>query len=439
MNQHHRDVRKIDPTRQRPDGSPADNDRAEIGPTPLAFAEWDEAGITPPNLDQMRRERHARLVEGINARGYGGALLFDPLNIRFATDSTNMQIWNAHNPFRACFIGADGHMVIFDFKGGPDKILSDFNPLVSEVRGGASMFYFVNGDREEDDARDFAGQIGELMEAHSPNRRLAIDKIAISGYRAFTDRGFTIEPGEELTEKARAIKGADEIAAMRCAMHSTELACRAMHDAAAPGMTEDDVWAVLHAENIRRGGEWIECRLLTSGPRTNPWFQECGPRVIQNGEILAYDTDLVGPYGMCADISRTFWVGDGGPTAEMKRLYRVAHDHIVENVAMLRPGLSFRELSFGGHLLAEEFVESRYGCKMHGVGLCDEWPSIKYPEDWRDGDFDHVLEPGMTLCVEALVAHKGGSFSIKLEDQVLITETGVENLTKFPFEASFLD
>ncbi len=434
----HSPTRKIDPTRTRPDGSPDDNDRAEIGPTPLAFAEWAEAGLTPPNLAQMRADRHARLVQGINERGYGGALLFDPLNIRFATDSTNMQVWNSHNPFRACFVGADGYMVLFDFKGGPDKVLSDFNPLVDEVRGGASMFYFINGDMEDDDAKDFAGVIGKLMDAHAPNRRLAIDKIAIPGYRAFMDRGFIIEAGEELTERVRAVKGADEILAMRCAMHSTEIACQLMQDAAAPGKTEDDVWSVLHAENIRRGGEWIECRLLSSGPRTNPWFQECGPRVLQNGEILAYDTDLVGPYGICADISRTVWVGDGEPTAEMKRLYRVAHDHIVENTEILAPGKSFKEITFGGHQLADEFVKSRYGVKIHGVGLCDEWPSIKYPQDWRAGDFDHVLVPGMTLCVEALIAHEGGDFSIKLEDQVLITETGVENLTKFPFDEQFL-
>jgi hypothetical protein len=61
-----------------------------------------------------------------------------------------------------------------------------------------------------------------------------------------------------------------------------------------PGLTEDDIWAVLHAENIRRGGEWIETRLLASGPRTNPWFQECGPRTIQQNEIVAFDTDLIG-------------------------------------------------------------------------------------------------------------------------------------------------
>ena len=72
-------------------------------------------------------------------------------------------------------------------------------------------------------------------------------------------------------------------------------------------MTENDVWAELHAGNIRRGGEWIETRILASGPRTNPWFQECGPRVMDAGDMLAFDTDLVSTYGYCCDISRS-WI-----------------------------------------------------------------------------------------------------------------------------------
>jgi len=132
--------------------------------------------------------------------------------------------------------------------------------------------------------------------------------------------------------------------------------------------------------------------------------------VIQNGEILAYDTDLIGCYGMCSDISRTIWVGDGEPTPEMKRQFQIGVEHIQTNMDLLKPGVPFRELTFGGHLLTDEFVESRYGCKMHGVGLCDEWPLITYPEDWREGAFDYVVEPGMMLCVEAVIAHKGGTF-----------------------------
>jgi Xaa-Pro aminopeptidase len=427
MNQHFSDTRKIMPV--RPDGTPDDDNRAEIGPTPLAYAEWADAGLECPDLGQMRRDRHARLVAGINARDYGGALLFDPLNIRFATDSTNMQLWNAHNAFRACFVAADGHMVLFDYKAGA-AFLSDFNPLVAEVRGGAAMFYFVNGDLEERDAGGFAQVIRDLILEHGGgNMRLAVDKIAISGLRAFEAAGFDIHPGEELTERVRAIKSPDEIKAMRCSCLSTEIACKMMEDNAAPGMTEDDVWAVMHAENIRRGGEWIECRLLSSGPRTYPWFQECGPRVVQNNEIIAYDTDLVGPYGICCDISRTFWVGDEDPPAEIRRMFRFAVDHIRENTALLRPGMSFREITFGGHHLTDEFIPGRYSCKMHGVGLCDEWPMICYPQDWREGAFDHVLEPGMTLCVEALIGTAEAGISIKLEDQVLITETGVEVLT----------
>ena len=244
--------------------------------------------------------------------------------------------------------------------------------------------------------------------------------------------------GEELAEKVRSIKQAEEIKANHCAVHACEQAMFAMQRQTAPGMTENDVWAILHAENLRRGGEWIETRLLSSGPRTNPWFQECGPRVIQNNEILAFDTDLVGCYGMCTDLSRTWFVGDGAPTEEMRRLFREAHLQIVENTASLEPGVTFEQLAYMGRPLAQEFAARRYSVKMHGVGLCDEWPAVMYPQDVVPGTFDHRLEPGMIIYVEALVGTDGGDFCIKLEDQVLITDDGVENLTRFPFDPDLL-
>ena len=47
------------------------------------------------------------------------------------------------------------------------------------------------------------------------------------------------------------------------------------------------------------------------------------------------------------------------------------------------------------------------------------------------GAFDGALEPGMTLCVECLISCEGGNFSIKLEERVLITEAGVETLSRY--------
>jgi len=440
MNQHYRDTRKIDPTRgvTLADGTPNDQDRMEIGPTQLAFNEWAVAGLELPDLPSMRAFRHKRLTDAVNARDYGGVLMFDPLNIRYATDSTNMQLWNTHNAFRACLVCADGYMVVWDYKNA--MFLSTFNTLVREQRTGADLFYFDRGDKINVAADEFSNQVRELIKEHgSGNMRLVVDKVMIHGLRALEAQGFDVIPGEELTEKARSIKGPDEILAMRCASHACETACYAMEEAARAGvpdgnMSEDDIWAVLHAENIRRGGEWIETRLLASGPRTNPWFQECGPRIVQNNEIVAFDTDLVGSYGICVDISRTWWIGDKKPRPDMIEAMKIGIDHIEHNMEMLKPGVTIPELTANCHKLPDQYQKLKYGCLMHGVGLCDEWPLVAYPDNAVEGSFDYALEPGMTLCVEALISPEGGDFSIKLEDQVLITEDGYENLTKYPFD-----
>ena len=114
MNRHYRDTRKIDPSRGSTlgDGTPNDADRVEIGPTQLAHGEWAAAGLDLPDLPAMRVFRWERLTAAIGTRDYAGLLLFDPLNIRYATDSTNMQLWNTHNPFRAVLLCADGLSLI---------------------------------------------------------------------------------------------------------------------------------------------------------------------------------------------------------------------------------------------------------------------------------------------------------------------------------------
>ena len=436
----YRTQRKIDPSRgdRLADGSPNDDNRVEIGPTRTAFREWQEAGLQMPDLAAMREHRWKRLTQHIVDRDYAGLLVFDPLNIRYATDSTNMQLWNTHNPFRAVLLCADGYMVIWDYKNSP--FLSTFNPLVREQRSGADLFYFDRGDKVGVAADKFAREVHELVAEHGgSNKRLAVDKIMLHGLRALEAQGFEVMDGEELTEKSRSVKGPDEILAMRCASHACETAVKEMENFARSGIpvkevSEDDVWAVLHAENIRRGGEWIETRLLASGPRTNPWFQECGQRIIQNNEILSFDTDLVGSYGICVDISRSWWIGDKAPPADMVAAMQHGHEHIMTNMQMLKPGVNIQELSRNCHKLLPEYQKQKYGCLMHGVGLCDEWPLVAYPDQMVEGAYDYELEAGMVLCVEALVSPEGGDFSIKLEDQVLVTENGYENLTSYPFD-----
>ena len=86
-----------------------------------------------------------------------------------------------------------------------------------------------------------------------------------------------------------------------------------------------------------------------------------------------------------------------------------------------------RRLSQNGHCLHDHYKVQKYGCMMHGIGLCDEWNLI-------DGTFKYELAAGMVLCVKALVPPKGDSFDINLEDQILITENGFKNLTTYKFD-----
>ena len=432
--------RRIDPTRRahlKPDLTPDDNDRVEIGPTDLAFAEWKAAGIEAPDMPALREYRLSRLQEQIRKHDCAGLLLFDPLNIRYATDTTNMQLWIAHNAARACFVPPEGKVILWDFHNC--EHLSAHLPLVGEVRHGASFFYFETGDKTEAAAAHFVDEVIDVMKSHGgANKRLAVDKIETPGYVRLVEKGIEIIEGQMLTEHARAIKNDNEIRAMRCAVHACEMAVEEMRYAMRPGVSENEMWAALHAGNIKRGGEWIETRILSSGPRTNPWFQECGPRIMQEGDMMAFDTDLVGTYGYCCDISRSWIVGDVAPTEEQKTLYKVAYEHVMTNIGLIKSGMSFAEMTAKAHRLPEEYRALRYGVLAHGVGLCDEYPSVRYPEDVEAHGYSGTFEPGMTLCVEAYIGAVGGLEGVKLEEQVLITQTGCETLSTYRYEDALL-
>ncbi len=419
------------------DGSPDDNDRVEIGPTSLAFEEWAGLGLDAPDLEAMRAFRLARVVQQLQNREYGGILLFDPLNIRYTCDSTNMQVWTLHNYSRALFVSADGYVVLWDYHRC--EFMSAHLSAIDEIRHGAGFFYFETGDKTDQIASNFAGEVSQLLREHGgDNRRLAVDKMEIAGVQALQRLGVDLQSGQQIMEHARVVKGSEEIKAMRCAIASCEAAMGEMEQALEPGMSEAEAWAYLHAGNIKRGGEWIETRIFNSGPRTNPWMQECGPRIIGNGELVALDTDLIGPYGICADLSRTWICGDKTPSDEMRYVYQVAHEHVETNMTLLAPGVPLRELTFRGHVLPEEFEVQRYSVKMHGVGLCDEFPAIYYPQDYIEGAFDYTLEPGMTLCVEVYAGAVASKVGVKIEQQVLVTETGYECLSCYPYDERLL-
>lgn len=377
----------------------------------------DERAIRGYRLDRVR--------EQLAMRDLAGIVLYDPVNIRYATGARNMQVWTMHNFYRYAFIATSGPVVLFD--GGAAKHLADGLETIDHIRTGLAWDYMMVAERAEEMAGRWADEIADLVNQHGGgNQRLALDRADWLAVQGLQRNGVEPEDGKAVLERAKAIKSSEEIKAMRVSYDACEESIADLKAAVRPGMTEQEALGVLLRSNIARGGEYPETRLMTSGPRTNPWFQETADRVMQEGDFLSFDTDLIGPHGFYTDISRSWVIGGGMPTDEQRYLYEQSMKQLEQNIALLRPGMAFSEYSEKSYQLPEEFISNRYADVAHGCGLGVEYPLIWYKEDAEYGAYDGVLEANMVVCVESYVGAEGGHEGVKLEQPVLITENGPE-------------
>ena len=382
------------------------------------------------DFDRLRSYRLDRVKKELAKKDIGACILFDPVNVRYALDTTNMSIYNMHNLTRYCFIPVSGPVILYEYFNC--EHLAKHLTLIDEIRQGITWDYFSVGDQVENQLKKWTGEVENLMNSHcGKNKRLAVDVCNGPGILALNKVGLEIIEGKEILEQARKIKSKEEIQCMKASMEVCEKGVRLMRKELKAGITEDELWALLHKTNIENGGEWIEGRILSSGPRTNPWMQEASNRIIQQNEIVSFDTDMVGPYGYCADISRAFVEGHKF-NSEQKKIYQMAIDHIHHNAELIKPGLSFKEFVAKSWVLPEAYYGNRYPCIVHGIGLCDEWPMVKYPTEVTDekGQF----EKDMTITVESYIGEVGGKEGVKLEQQYLIKENGLELLSHHPLE-----
>ena len=101
---------------------------------------------------RLRRERLERLQAVLQEADCAAALFFDPINIRYATDVSNMQVWCLHNPARYAFVAADGPVVLFEFR--TCEHLAASMELVDEVAAALQVDAEVRQTevRDEEDA-----------------------------------------------------------------------------------------------------------------------------------------------------------------------------------------------------------------------------------------------------------------------------------------------
>ncbi|MGI9623004.1 MAG: M24 family metallopeptidase [Acidimicrobiales bacterium] len=391
------------------------------------------------SIDQVavRAYRHGRVLAEMEQRDIDVCILFDSVNIRYSTGARNMQVFTSRNPARYAVIFAGGPTILYEFTGA--EHLGSGLETIDEVRTATTASYVAAGPAIVEVEKRWAREMADLIGEHAgAGVRVGLERVNAGAALALAEAGFDIVDAQEPVERARAIKSQGEIACIAESLRVTEAAMATMRDEIRPGLTENELWSVFHQGVIAGSGEYIETRLLRAGVGANPWFQETDETVIEDGQLIAFDTDVVGCYGYYADLSRTFLVGAGAPSATQRDMYSVAYEQVAHNVDIIEPGLTFREYSERAWNLPEKYVERRYYLSAHGVGMTGEYPYLYHALDYPDSGYDGVIEPGMTLCVESFLGLATGGEGVKLEDQILVTDTGVEVLSQFPYEDALL-
>ena len=390
-----------------------------------------------PDMTRVATYRYARIQEQIVRNDCVGALLFSPMNVRYATETLYAPITNMHSPTRSVFVPNSGSAILYDLATPGLDSLPDF---IGELRDAPVTAYFIAGDSYKDQSRRWAKEIADLVRSHGDGcRRIAIDISEPEFIVTLHSEGLEIVNAERIVERAAAIKSDDELLCIVTSISVAERGLTKIREHLQAGITEQALWAHLPYENAIHGGGWFEYAILASGERTNPWGRECSGKTIKAGELVSVDTGMIGPFGYGADISRTFHCKPTAPSPEQKRLYQTAIENLSFNIELIQAGMSFREFAKKSWNVPQEFWVRRYNSVAHGVGMGNEWPHIPFAMDWENEDKrEGIFEENMVMAIESCIGREDGSECVKLEEMVIVTKGKCQLLSTFPFEEDLL-
>ena len=391
--------------------------------------------IPGPEIDfsAMHHYRLKRIYDEMENRQIHLSVIVSPTNLRYAVNFDEYQLFQSHIPMFYLLLSPMGPVTL---AGASNQIY----PLVEEYIPSVGFNVFDSGFNYQAASVKFLDQVREYLSnigISEKEARIAFEPMPANTVETFLNAGIQLFSADSILEKARIIKSPLEIDCIKHSIAVAELGMNRMFEKMRPGLTENQLWAILHETNIANGGEWTEGRMLASGSRTNPWLQEASHKVIQAGELVAFDTDMAGPNGYFADISRTWLCDSHQPDPLQKQAYQHAYEEVHFNIELLEPGISFDELMQKSYDRQPQFKAHRYPCAFHGVGMSDEYPKLYYPED-SERQYDGEIEVGMVLCVESFSGSDQGGEGVKLEQMVHVTESGIEVLSNYGFEADLL-
>jgi Xaa-Pro aminopeptidase len=421
----------------------------------MAIATYGTNGVDWENrvdFERLRTERLARLKAELENSSLGALLTFDFHNIRYMT-STHIGTWAMDKMIRFSILPRGGEPVLWDF-GSAAKHHTIQNPWLDKAHADAS----ANGHGPHHDAGPLIGsragistlrgaippsagqaekvadKIYEVLKAYGLEKEpLGIDIVEPPVLFALQAKGIPVVDGQQLFLAARRIKTKDEISLLTTAASMVDKAYDDLYSFLRPGVKENECVGLVAKTLYDLGSEHVEGVNAISGERCSPHPHVFSDRIIRPGDPAFFDI-LHSYMGYRTCYYRTFAVGSASPA--QRDAYTICREYMDKAIALVKPGATTADIvkvwpkaEEFGFANEEAAFALQYG---HGVGL-SIWERPIFSR-MISLDNPETLEEGMVFALETYWPAKDGWGAARIEEEIVVTATGCEVITKFPAE-----
>ncbi|HZS94200.1 MAG TPA: Xaa-Pro peptidase family protein [Chloroflexota bacterium] len=391
--------------------------------------DWEER----INYDRLRKERLTKGREALQKTDQAAFLCFDMNNIRYLT-STTIGEWARDKLARFCLLFRDEAPILWDFGSAaashrlhaPWNTSDRWRAGVSVMRGAMTP--------ETGIAQDVANKVRvELEKRGLLGEPVGVDVIEAPVLFALQASGIPIADAQQPLITARMIKTEDEINLLNTSAMMVDAAYDLLYENLRPGVRENDLVALATAKLIELGSDQVEGINAISGERCSPHPHIYSDRVIRPGDQAYFDI-LQAFQGYRTCYYRTFAVGNATPA--QRDAYKICRDYLDASIDLVKPGTTTRQIAEVwpkaqefGFANEEEAFALQFG---HGVGLSIwEKPVISRLVSLKE---EVALEPGMVFALETFWPARDGYSAARIEEEVVVTPTGHQVITRFPAE-----
>jgi Xaa-Pro aminopeptidase len=421
------------------------------GTTGTNAVDW-EARV---DFDRLRDERLGRVKAELAASELGAVLAFDFSNIRYMS-STHIGTWAVDKLIRFSLLTRNTDPIVWDF-GSAAKHHQLYNPwldtttaemdadpnaphegakrprLEGGARAGISTLrgaFPPGAQMAEKVAKKIKRELEKFGVANEP---LGVDVIELPILFALQQEGIRVVDGQQLFMEARRVKTHDEIRLLTQAASMVDAAYEELYRFLRPGVRENEAVGLVAKTLYDLGSEYVEGVNAISGERCSPHPHVFSDRLIRPGDPAFFDIlHSFNGYRTC--YYRTFAVGSA--SSAQRDAYTRAREYMDRAIALVKPGATTADI-VAVWPTAQEFgfadEEAAFALQYgHGVGL-SIWEK---PIFSRLTSLDHpeVLQEGNVFALETYWPSADGWGAARIEEELVVTATGCEVITKFPAE-----